>query len=111
MGGYTHMEGCVMSDRNKNQYGEDLSLDHLAQQVGLAPSYLSYVFKKETGKTLIKYLTDYRMEKARQMLDEGKLKIVQVAKKCGYENQSYFNRLFKHTYGITPKQYKERKHG
>lgn len=94
----------------KNQYGEDLSLDRLAEQVGLAPSYLSYVFKRETGKTLIKYLTDHRMEKARQMLDEGKLKIVQVAKKCGYENQSYFNRLFKQTYGITPKQYKERKH-
>lgn len=95
----------------REQYSEDLSLDYLGQSVGLAPSYLSYVFKRETGENLIKYLTDYRMCKAKEMLDEGNLKIVQVAKLCGYENQSYFNRLFKNTYGLTPSQYKEKANG
>ena len=42
-------------------------------------------------------------------LDEGTLKIVQIAKQCGYDNQSYFNRLFKNAYGMTPKQYREKK--
>ena len=65
--------------------------------------------KKETGENIIKFLTDYRMEKAKQLLDEGTMKIVQVAKQCGYDNQSYFNRLFKNAYGMTPKQYREKK--
>lgn len=95
----------------RNQYSEDISLDYLAEEVGFAPSYLSYVFKRETGENIIKYLTDFRMEKAKEMLDDGRYKIVQVAKHCGYENQSYFNRLFKNAYGITPKQYREKNHG
>lgn len=95
----------------RNEYSQDISLDYLAKSVGLAPSYLSYVFKRETGENLIKYLTDYRMEKAKQMLDDGSVKIIQVAKQCGYENQSYFNRLFKNTYGLTPSQYREKNNG
>lgn len=95
----------------QNQYSEDLSLEYLAHHVGLAPSYLSYVFKHETGENLVKYLTDYRMQMAKQMLDDHKLKIIQIGKQCGYENQSYFNRLFKNTYGMTPKQYREKHDG
>lgn len=48
------------------------------------------------------------MMKAKVMLEEGTLKIVQIAKACGYENQSYFNKLFKNYYGITPKQLREK---
>lgn len=92
----------------QNQYSDDLSLEYLAHSVGLAPSYLSYVFKRETGENLVKYLTDYRLHMAKQMLDDHKLKIVQIGKQCGYENQSYFNRLFKNAYGMTPKQYREK---
>ena len=95
----------------RSRYYEDISLDFLADEVGFAPSYLSYVFKKETGENIIKFLTDYRMEKAKQLLDEGTLKIVQIAKQCGYDNQSYFNRLFKNAYGMTPKQYREKNNG
>ena len=93
----------------QNRYNEDISLDILADEVGFAPAYLSYFFKKETGENIVKFLTDYRMEKAKQLLDEGTLKIVQIAKQCGYDNQSYFNRLFKNAYGMTPKQYREKK--
>lgn len=95
----------------QTRYSEDISLDILADEVGFAPAYLSYVFKKETGENIIKFLTDYRMEQAKQLLDEGTLKIVQIAKQCGYDNQSYFNRLFKNAYGITPKQYREKNNG
>lgn len=93
----------------QNEYSKDLSLDYIAEKVNLVSSYLSYIFKKETGANLVKYITDFRMEKAKQLLEEGNLKIVQVGKACGYENQSYFNRLFKNYYDMTPKQYRERK--
>ena len=95
----------------QNRYNEDISLDMLAEEVGFAPAYLSYIFKKETGENIVKYITDYRMEQAKRLLDEGALKIVQIAKQCGYDNQSYFNRLFKNAYGITPKQYREKNNG
>lgn len=90
-----------------NEYMKDLSLEYLASQVGFAPSYLSYVFKHETGENLIRYITNYRMEQAKKMLGDSSMRIVQIASECGYDNQSYFNRLFKNFYGMTPKQYRE----
>lgn len=92
----------------KMEYMNDLSLDYIAEKVNFAPAYLSYIFKKETGSNIIKHITDYRMKRAKSLLEEGKLKIVQVGRYCGYENQSYFNRLFKNYYGVTPKQFKEK---
>lgn len=91
----------------REEYGNDISLDEIAGRVGMAPAYVSYLFKKETGSNLVKYITDYRMEKARRFLEDSGMKIVQVGKACGYENQPYFNRLFKNYYGMTPKQYRE----
>ncbi|NGT26914.1 helix-turn-helix domain-containing protein, partial [Clostridium perfringens] len=64
------------------------------------------VFKKETGSNIVKYITDFRMNKAKEFLEEGNMKIVQVGKACGYENQSYFNRIFKNYFGVTPNQFK-----
>ncbi len=90
------------------EYSKDISLNDMADAVNLTPSYVSYIFKKETGQSLIKYITDVRMSKAKKLLEESDLKILQIAKRCGYENQSYFNRLFKNYYGITPKQLREK---
>ena len=75
--------------------------------MNLSPTYVSYLFKKETGQTLVKYITDKKMDRAKKMLGDRNLKIMQVAKSCGYENQSYFNKLFKNYFGVTPKQYRE----
>ena len=47
------------------------------------------------------------MQKAKELLDKSNKKIVDICKMCGYQNQSYFNKLFKNYYGITPKQYRE----
>ncbi|MDD2957654.1 MAG: response regulator [Lachnospiraceae bacterium] len=92
----------------EKEYMRDVSLDYVAGKVHLAPAYVSYIFKKETGKTLVKYITDIKMEKARTLLAEETLKIVEIARACGYENQSYFNRTFKNYYGVTPKQFREK---
>ncbi|MGG5461149.1 response regulator transcription factor [Clostridium sp. B9] len=89
------------------EYDKELSLDYISEKVNFTSSYLSYVFKKETGSNIVKYITDFRMDKAKEFLEIGNMKIVQVAKACGYENQSYFNRIFKNTFGVTPKVFKE----
>lgn len=92
----------------EKEYMKDISLNYVADQVNLAPAYVSYIFKKETDQNLIKYITDIKMMKAKQLLEEGNLKMIQISHACGYENQSYFNRLFKNYYGMTPKQYREK---
>lgn len=89
------------------EYGEPLSLEYIAEKVYITPSYLSYIFKQMTGQNLIKYITDLRMYKARRMVADSNLKISQIAKNCGYDNPSYFNKLFKNYFGVTPRQYRE----
>ncbi len=91
----------------KNEYMNDIGLEEIADRVCLTSSYVSFIFKKETGNNLVKYLTDYRMKKARELLESSNMKIVDVGKACGYQNQSYFNKLFKNYYGITPRQFRE----
>lgn len=91
-------------------FNQDLSLDYLAEQVAVAPAYLSVLFKRETGSTLIRFLTDYRMDHARHMLADDRLKIWQIAQSCGYENVSYFNRVFKQHFGVTPNEFRENIH-
>lgn len=89
------------------EYGQQLSLEYIAEKVYITPSYLSYIFKQMTGQNLIKYITDLRMYKARRMVADGNLKISQIAKTCGYDNPSYFNKIFKNYFGVTPRQYRE----
>ena len=91
----------------KNEYMNDIGLEEIAKKVCLTSSYVSFIFKKETGNTLIKYLTDYRLKQAKELLENSNMKIIDIGKACGYSNQSYFNKLFKNNYGMTPKQYRE----
>lgn len=93
----------------RNEYMLDLSLEDIAGKVCLAPGYVSCLFKQETGQNLVKYVTDYRMEQAREMLMTQSRKITDIARACGYQNQSYFNKLFKNYYGLTPKQFREQR--
>ncbi len=89
------------------EYRGDLSLLDVANAVGLAPAYVSHVFKKETGKGIVEYVVEEKMKYAKTLLRDKSLKIVQVARSCGYENPSYFNKIFKAHYGMTPTQYRD----
>ena len=91
----------------EREYMKDISLNDIAEQVHLSPAYVSYLFKQESGQSLVKYMTDVKMAKACRFLEDKDMKIAQVGRACGYENPSYFNRLFKNYYGVTPKQYRE----
>lgn len=58
----------------------DIGLEEIAEKVCLTASYVSFIFKKETGYNLVKYLTDYRMKKAKELLEESNWKIVDIGK-------------------------------
>lgn len=88
-------------------YDKDISIDGLADQVCLAPSYLSFIFKKETGQNLSKYIKEYRMEKAKKLLRGSHEKIVSISQSVGYSNVSYFCQSFREYYGVSPEKYRK----
>lgn len=91
----------------KDNFQRDISLTDVANEVYLSPGYLSILFKKETGVNFSKYLTDYRLGKANYLLTNSNMKINDIAEFVGIDNPSYFSRIYKNKYGISPLQYRE----
>lgn len=96
----------VMTYIEKNYADEELSLNLLASHVNFSPNHLSMVFSQQTGQTLIKYVTDYRMNKAKELLRCTNKKSSVVSMEVGYKDPHYFSYLFKKTQGMTPTQYR-----
>ena len=91
---------------DKNYADEDLSLNVLASHVNFSPNHLSMVFSQQTGKTFIKYLTDFRMNKAKELLRCTGKRSSEISLEVGYKDPHYFSYLFKKTQGMTPTQYR-----
>ncbi len=87
-------------------FDEDAGLERIAREVYLSPSYVSMLFKQETGKSISQHLTHLRLEKARQLLRDPELKIYEVSQMVGYPNQYYFSVWFKKNTGMTPTEYR-----
>lgn len=83
-----------------------IQLNEAARQVGVSEPYLSSYFKKNMGENFIPYVNRKKVEAAKQMLSEGKL-VYQVSDVLGFENSTYFSKLFKKLEGITPEQYRK----
>lgn len=103
---YIHKEVESVKKYIYNNYHLDLSVDQLAEYVCLAPSYLSHIFKKETGENLGKFIKRVRMEKAKDLLENSYEKIVAISVAVGYQNVSYFCQSFREYYGISPQKYR-----
>lgn len=88
-------------------YGQDIGLESLAEKACLSPSYLSHLFKKETGASLVKYITCYRLEKAGELLRRTNKRISDISQEVGYTSFAYFCSIFKNYYGKTPARYRE----
>ncbi len=102
-----HKEVEMIKEYIANHYGEEIGVDQLADMVHMAPSYLSHLFKKETGQNLSKYIKSYRMEQAKEKLEKTKEKIVTISCEVGYPNVSYFCQSFREYFGVSPQKYRD----
>lgn len=85
----------------------DLSLNHLAAQVHLSPSYLSRLYHKQKGYPLSEYITDLKIAKAKQLLQDSAFMVQDIALLLGFDNIPYFTKFFKKMTGVSPQKYKE----
>ena len=86
---------------------QKLSLNTIAEHVNMNKSYLSRLFKKETGKNLSHFIQELRMKKAFTLLQETDLQVKEVAAAVGIDDPFYFSRIFKNVYGKSPTQLKK----
>ncbi len=86
----------------------DLSTKVLADQVYLTNSYLSGLFKKETGTNISQFIRSYRIEMAKEMLRETRLQLWEVAERVGYPDSNYFAKIFRKVVGSSPSDFRER---
>lgn len=86
----------------------DISLQKVAQKCCLSPAYFSAVFKKETGKTMTKWVNDTRIGIAQTLLQGTSKNILDISLECGYSTLTHFIKTFKKTVGITPSEYRRR---
>lgn len=91
-------------DYTKNKLNGKISLNELANFVNLTESYISKLFKNETGINLMSYINMLKMEKAMDYLLDSNVMVKEVANKLGYDEQSYFNRIFNKYFGYSPSE-------
>ncbi len=82
-----------------------ITLEEVAELLHLHPNYFSRFFKKEMGETFVEYVTRMRMERAKELLAETNMTSDEVCESLGYESKSYFNKVFRIQYGVSPSEW------
>lgn len=90
-----------------DNYGRELALEEIAAAAYLSEYHFARLFKQITGTTPHVYLANLRIEKARRMLVETTLPIIEIAAMVGYQSQSHFSKIFKSVTGLTPRAYRD----
>lgn len=86
-------------------YSQDISLDELSEKFRISKTYINNLLKSFYHRSFLDILQDYRLKEAKKMILENQYKISEIAEKVGYHDISYFIRVFKKKYGVTPNNY------
>ena len=89
-------------------YGEEISLQSIAEQYHMSESHFSRLFKKQVGTSFLEYLTLTRVRHARELLKNPRFKIYEVSVKVGYQDARYFSQIFRKYTGETPTEFRKR---
>lgn len=87
---------------------EKLSLQHISQKIGLTKEYTAFIFKKETGRTLTDYINERKMLIAKDLILSNTMKLNDLSNYLGYDNYTYFSRLFKRYFDTSPMSLKKK---
>lgn len=93
----------------RDNHPSKITLKAVANELYVNPSYLSALFKKETGKGFTQYINDIRLKHSRDLLANTSLSLVDIAASTGFDCQSYFTKVFKNNTGLTPSEYRKTK--
>lgn len=96
-----------IKDYIDSYYYEDISLGKIANKYFINSSYLCRIFKEEFNSNLTDYLIEIRLNKARELIQDGKMKIVDIMRLTGFNNLNYFGKVFKKRFGVTASEFKE----
>jgi len=91
----------------RRHYAEKITLEDIASHVYLSPAYFSKLFREEMGCSVSGYLSRVRVDAAKRLLQGGGAKLVDIPALCGFEEQSYFSKVFKRYVGMTPGKFRE----
>lgn len=91
----------------RENYDKDLNMAVVSNHISMNYSLFSYAFKQYTGTNFVNFLKDIRMEKARELLENTDLRIVEISQKIGYENDKHFMKIFKASCGVSPTEYRK----
>jgi AraC-like DNA-binding protein len=95
----------------KNNYEKNITLEETAKKINLCPASFCRYIKKNTGKGFIDNLHEIRLGQVTRLLIESNLSISEISYSCGFNNLSFFNRLFKKKFNCTPKEFREQNYG
>ncbi len=102
----THKKISEIAQYISRNYNQPITLSLLSERFFISPYYLTRIFKKLTGFTLIEYLNSVRVKQAQILLVESRWKMDKITEKCGFGSISHFGRVFKSVSGVSPLQYR-----
>jgi AraC-like DNA-binding protein/ligand-binding sensor protein len=106
--GFRHASALKKAERFIwENYGRKISLQEISRASGLSAPYFSSIFKEEMGENLSSYLNRLRVDKAATLLTESDLSLNEIARLCGFEDQSWFSKIFKRYIGVSPGKYRD----
>ncbi|OPJ56707.1 helix-turn-helix domain-containing protein [Clostridium oryzae] len=108
---YEDMANQIRNIIDKKYDDINLSVEAVSDMIGFTSSYITKIFKQYTGKTIIEYINQKRIDVAKEMLEKTAYNVGDISEKCGFANITYFHRAFKKSVGITPSLYREKRRG
>ena len=91
----------------RENFDKDLNMAVVSNQVSMNYSLFSYVFKQYTGKNFVNYLKGLRVDEAKKLLAETDLRVVEISRRVGYENEKHFMKVFRNLCGVSPSEYRK----
>ncbi|MEM7676259.1 MAG: helix-turn-helix transcriptional regulator, partial [Myxococcota bacterium] len=105
--GFTAAHYKRVLDFLAGNFGKPISVEQIAREAGMSAAHFSRLFKETIGETPHQFLTDFRIERAREMLADRERPMIDIALACGFADQPHFSRTFSRLTGQSPREFRK----